>query len=161
MLRPSSPDLLPASAFSFPSPHSLHGLQQGARCGQQKNASVLLGETGTMGWRGLAAWAVGRGSGWSGEWTVGGGTAELEIWAQVWGCVCVHTHTPPTPKGSRCADSTRVDRPVLSAGSCRPGLRSDLLCVPAVADSQCDFGPGPPSPGLPLRASLSHLYSRD
>lgn len=96
---------------------------------------------------------VGWGSGWSGEWTLGSRTADLEIWAQAWGCVCAHTHThsPHPLKGRRRADSTRVNGPIFSAGSHRPGLCPDLLCVPALADSLCDFGlglslSGPPCP---------------
>lgn len=149
MLRPCSPDLLPASAFTFPSPSpSLHcpptpprpmpWIVAGAEVWrQQKNAYVLLGETGTMGWRGPAAWAGAQGGAGSGHFA-----AELLSWKSGLGrgAACAHTHTHactlPRPfKGSRRADSTRVNEPVFSTEAHRPGLRPDLPWAPALTDS--------------------------
>lgn len=101
---------------------------------------------------------VGRGSGWSREWTLRSRAAELEIRARARGCVC----TLPRPfKGSRHADGTRVNEPVSSTEAHRPGLRPDLPWAPALADSLCGFGPPCPvcTPGTggqgPVRASGS------
>ena len=103
---------------------------------------------------------VGRGSGWSGEWTAGGGTAELEIWAQAWGCVCEHTHTPPHPQGTQVRRQHPCGPARPFCGVPPPRAASDLLCVPAVAGSKCDFGPGPLSPGLLVPFVLQGLRAK-
>ena len=102
-------------------------MQQGRELpSQQKNACVLLGETGTIRGGGPSCGAPGG----SGEWTLGRGTAELEIWAQ-------HTHPPPhththflsLSEGNGCTQSTPVDRAVFSERLYHPGLSSGLLSV--------------------------------
>lgn len=98
---------------------------------------------------------MGRGSGWSREWTVGGGTAELEIWAQAWGCVCTLTHTPPRPKeaGAQTAPvwtSPSLLRHPITQGCVLTSCVSRLSLTRSVTLGRA----------LPLRASLSHLYSR-
>lgn len=80
--------------------------------------------------------------------------------------VRAHTHSPPPPK-----EAGAQTAPVRTGPSFLqdPITQGCVLasCVPAIADWQCDFGPGPPSPGLlvpfvlqglspgPLRALVS------
>lgn len=115
-------------------------MQQGRELpSQQKNACVLLGETGTIRGGGPSCGAPGG----SGEWTLGRGTAELEIWAQ-------HTHPPPphTHTFSLSLKETGAHRAVFSERLYHPGLSSGLLSV--LPSLTCSVTQGRTLPSLGL-----------